>query len=458
MNSLGSAPTAGDPHSRAIPPVRPFSRFLGNNDARMPLWMIPMVYTTGSIATGLILPRLENTYLGTYTHQMSVGAAFAFFSAVSSGMMALTGIVFAIAFVVVQFSALAYSPRLVVLFARSPTLFHALGIFFATFTYSLAALTWTGRGGSENVPLFSTLLVAILLIVSMLSFVRLIQSLNNLQIHNVLEMIGDCGRSVIRSMFPSGDIRAANWHIESEQLELRPLTQTLMYSGAPRVIISFNLGSLVRLAQSADAVIAFECGVGDTLMEDAVLLRVHGARQKISEKALMRAVRRATSRSFEQDPKFAIRLLVDIAIRALSPAVNDPTTAVQALDQIEDLLRRLGHRQLDVGFVRDATGAVRVIFPVPTWQDYLALAFDEIRQFGAMSVQVDRRLRAALVGLRDSIPVAERCVAVRRYLDHLDAMIGRSTFDDQDRATARQADRQGLGLSRRQSESHAPTD
>ena len=118
---------------------------------------------------------------------MSVGSAIAFFSSVSSGMMALTGIVFAIAFVVVQFSALAYSPRLVVMFANDPTLFHTLGIFFATFTYSLVVLMWTDRGGSGTVPQLSTMLVTILLIVSMMAFAKLIQNLNNLQIHNVLQ-------------------------------------------------------------------------------------------------------------------------------------------------------------------------------------------------------------------------------------------------------------------------------
>ena len=95
----------------------------------------------------------------------------------------------------------------------------------------------------------------------------------------------------------------------------------------------------------------------------------------------------------------ALRLLVDIAIRALSPAVNDPTTAVQALDQIEDLMRRLGRLRIETRVARDAAGAVRVIFPASTWEDCLSLAFDEIRQFGAASVQVDRRLRTALHGL-----------------------------------------------------------
>jgi uncharacterized membrane protein len=144
-----------------------------------------MVYTAVSIICGMTLPRLEQAYFAAFVHDLSVGAALAFFSAVSSGMMALTGIVFAIAFVIVQFSAVAYSPRLVVMFGRDPTLFHALGIFFATFAYSLAALVWTDRGGSGTVPLFSTILVIALLIISMLAFVRLIQSINNLQIHIV---------------------------------------------------------------------------------------------------------------------------------------------------------------------------------------------------------------------------------------------------------------------------------
>jgi uncharacterized membrane protein len=187
--------------------------------------------------------------------------------------------------------------------------------------------------------------------------------------------------------------------------------------------------------------------VGDTAVEDSVLMRVYGP-QKLPEAALRRAVHLATSRTFEQDPKYAIRLLVDIAIRALSPAINDPTTAVQALDQIEDLLRRLGRRQLDAGYARDPAGTIRMTFPVPTWEDYLRVSFDEIRQYGASSMQVVRRLRAALAGLADSITVPERSDAVRRYLNHLNLGVGRSAFDDLDQAIALQEDRQGLGLSR----------
>lgn len=425
----------------------------------MPLWLIPMVYTVASLLAGGMLPRLEHEYFTAYTtHGMSASAAMAFFSAVSSGMMALNGIVFAIAFVMVQFSALAYSPRLVVMFASSPALYHTLGIFFATFIYSLAALIWTDRGDSGMVPLFSYLLVTILLMVSLLAFARLIQSINNLQINNVLQTVGSRGRTVIRAMFlriaDNPEFNGSNENDVATELGL--VTQTLAYSNEPRVITRFDIDVLVRLAQKANAIVAIECGVGETRVADTVLMRVYGAAQKLSEQALMRAVHLATTRTFEQDPRYAIRLLVDIAIRALSPAVNDPTTAVQALDQIEDLLRRLGRRQLDAGYARDATGKIRLTFPVPTWEDYLALSFDEIRQFGATSVQVVRRLRSALVGLGDAIAMEDRRDAVLRYLEHLNRGINRSAFDDQDQAAALLEDRQGLGMSRMRHEPKIP--
>src|SRR5262245_57056534 len=352
---------------------------------------------------------------------MSVSAAIAFFSAVSSGMLALTAIVFAIAFVVVQFSAVAYSPRLVVEFSSSPTMFHSLGVFFAIFAYALVALAWTDRGGSGTVPLFSTTLVGVLLIISMVAFARLIQSLDGLQLHNVLEVIGARGRSAIDAMFPdivdSGNVEPA---AEISTAQMRPATQTVIYTDQPLVLNGLDFAALVRLAADADAMIAIEWGIGETLLEHSVLLRVHGANQRLPERELTRAVHLSTARHFEQDPKYAVRLLVDIAIRALSPAINDPTTAVQALDQIEGLLRRLGRRRLDAGYRKDASGAVRVTFPVPTWQDYLGLAFDEIRQFGITSVQVNRRLRAALIGLADTIDIADRRLAVQLYLDHLE--------------------------------------
>ena len=367
-------------------------------------------------------------------------------------MMALTGIVFAMAFVMVQFSAIAYSPRLVLWFARDRMMFHALGAFTATFVYALFALVWVDRGGTGKVPLFSPALVGLMIIVSMLMFARLMQRLGDLQIGNVLHLVGDRGRAVIEDMFRRPDDRsAAPRALEGAiaHARLGPTTQTVKYFGKPRTIARFGVGSLVALARQAGGTIVMACAVGDTLVEGAVLLHVHGAGTPLPEDALLSAVRLGRERTFEQDPKYPIRLLVDIAIKALSPAINDPTTAVQTIDQLEDLLRRLGAAELDAGNVEDENGSLRLVFPTPTWEDYLTLAFDEIRQFGSSSVQVLRRMRAALVGLAESLPSEDRAQAARRYLEHLDHGIEASPFDVEDQRMARQEDRQGIGLSRR---------
>jgi uncharacterized membrane protein len=271
-----------------------------------------------------------------------------------------------------------------------------------------------------------------------------------------LHLVGDQGRAVINDMFrrlngKPGASRACE-SIE-DRARLGRATQTVKYFGKPRAISKFDVDSLVALARQAGGTIVMACAVGDTLVEGTVLLRLHEARESLPEEALFRAVVVGKVRTFEQDPKYPIRLLVDIAIRALSPAINDPTTAVQTIDQLEDLLRRLGSAELQGGHVSDNNGDLRLVFPTPTWEDYLTLSFDEIRQFGASSIQVNRRMRSALVGLLDSLPSQERADAVRRYLKHLDHSVEASPFDLEDRRMALQEDRQGIGLSRRSMDS-----
>jgi uncharacterized membrane protein len=163
------------------------------------------------------------------------------------------------------------------------------------------------------------------------------------------------------------------------------------------------------------------------------------------------AIELGGERTFEQDPKYAIRLLVDIAIKALSPAVNDPTTAVQALDQIEDLLLRLGRRRLEIGAFRDAGGKLRVLIVFPSWEDFLLLAFDEIRFYGANSVQVMRRMMALISEMVSVLP-QERHPALKYWQQRLQSTIERSFGDMEDKLDASAEDRQGLGISRQAKE------
>ncbi len=414
----------------------------------MPVWIIPIVYTVVSLVAALVLPRIEQALALPFDLGISASAALAVLTSIASGMMALTGIVFSVAFVMLQFSAVTYSPRFANRFARDPVLFHALGMFFATFTYALAAAAWADREGSGQVPAISSLLAVGLLFLSLLAFGLLMRRLGDLQITNTLRFIGDQGRTVIRqSLAVSAPGAGAQGNRRAEEVAASVM-QVLRHAGPPRYVQRYDIPSLVSLAQGAGARIRMQCAVGDMMMDGSVMLHVLGGQGPLPEVALRKAVRLGSDRTFEQDPKYPLRLLVDIAIKALSPAINDPTTAVQALDQIEDLLRRLARGELADGCFVDAAGELRLVYPTPDWEDYLALAFDEIRVFGATSVQVMRRLRSALLGLVELLGGNERAASVRKYLEHVDAAIEHSPFDEKDRATARQQDPQGLGLAR----------
>jgi uncharacterized membrane protein len=149
-------------------------------------------------------------------------------------------------------------------------------------------------------------------------------------------------------------------------------------------------------------------------------------------------------RTMEQDPAFPFRIIVDIASKALSPAINDPTTAVLALDQIHHLLRNLAGRRLDTGLVHDRDKRLRLIYRTPDWEDFVSLAVVEIRHFGASSIQVARRLRAMLEDLIQAVP-AERRPPLEAELRRLQRAAERAFSDPEDRAHAAQGDSQGIG-------------
>jgi uncharacterized membrane protein len=408
----------------------------------LPNWGIPISYAVIAFLAGLTLPRIESHWLPGIESGMSPVAAVVIYSSVASGMIALTGVVFSLAFVMVQFSAIAYSPRLVLWIARDRVLWHALGVFTATFLYSLAAIAWLDRNHSGRVPFFSGWMVILLLLASVAMLVALIERISLLQIRRMLTFTGDHGRRVIEKMYSPLETPMAT--AAPEELRRSPVTQTLLHTGPPRAIQALDVAALLTLSSAAGAIVEVLSSSGDFVVEGTLLLRVYGGTKNLDEQALRKAFEMGEERTFEQDPKYAIRMLVDIAIKALSPAINDPTTAVQSLDQIEDLLRRLGRRRLEIGAIRDSGGTLRLVIPHPSWEDFLILAFEEIRFYGATSVQVMRRMRALVSDLILALP-QERHEPLQHYRQRLDATIAKSFENTEDRQEASIEDRQGLG-------------
>jgi uncharacterized membrane protein len=361
----------------------------------------------------------------------------------------LTGITFSLVFVMVQFGSSAYSPRLVAMLARSRIIRHSAGIFVGTFLFALIALAGVDRQDRSFAPTLTTLTAFAWMFASIVALILLIDRVTSLYISSVLNAIGQQGRAVIADIYTpqADDSPPPESAPDTAPWQALPATQTLVYQGGPLAVVAFDLARLVKLAQRADAVVEMAYAVGDTVVDGSPLAFVRGGSRAIQEKRIRSAILLRPERTMAQDPKYSLRLLVDVAIRALSPAVNDPTTAVMALDQIEDLLSRLGRSDLEVGHEVDSQGALRVIYPTPCWDDFLELALLEIMYYGSHSFQVMRRMAVLLKDLETAV-LPSRQAAVRHFGQRLHLSVEHSFDELEYRRDAEELDRQGLGLAR----------
>lgn len=224
-------------------------------------------------------------------------------------------------------------------------------------------------------------------------------------------------------------------------------SRLLLNRGKEGVIVTYHEAALVEEARRADAVIELVPSPGSFVTADKPLFLVHPSDAPVDEGRLQGLIAYSDERTLESDPLYAVRLLVDIAIRALSPAINDPSTAVQTLDRLEALLQLLGRRQLTSGGAHDADGQLRLVVPLPDWDEYLNTSLTEIRRFGEGQMQVARRLRAVLEDLLDAVPDFRR-PSVEKHLRLLDLSVQRGFDLPEERELATVADSEGLGAPR----------
>jgi uncharacterized membrane protein len=201
------------------------------------------------------------------------------------------------------------------------------------------------------------------------------------------------------------------------------------------------------LASRNNCLIEFIPQVGDFITNGDPLFKLYHGGENITDSRLQRAVAIGQERTMQQDPGFAFRIIVDIAVKALSRAINDPTTGVLALDQIHRLLRVVARQQLNTGQVFDKIGQLRLIYRTPNWENFVNLALTEIRHYGNDSIQIVRRLRALLENLINIVP-PQRAVALRAELEILNRSIAHNFYHPEDRANAASADSLGLGGTR----------
>jgi uncharacterized membrane protein len=209
------------------------------------------------------------------------------------------------------------------------------------------------------------------------------------------------------------------------------------------VVVKLDTDALLGEARRADAVIELLHGLGDFVPRGAPLFEFRGG-NPIDRDVLLHAVVLGDERTLDEDLAYGFRLLVDVAVRAVSEAMSDPTTATQAVDRIHDLLRQLVSRPLPDGRYLDAHGELRLLVPTLAWEGYVRLAVDEVRLHGRHSLQVMRRLEAML---RDLIEVAapQRQVVLEHELRLLESAMATAFESDMDRRFATTPDQQGIG-------------
>jgi uncharacterized membrane protein len=306
------------------------------------------------------------------------------------------------------------------------------------------------RGTEENIGQLATAIVIVLTVASICVFLYVVEHVSKqLRPVTVMADVASDGLRVIKAVYPM-KLEHGVVEGESDEQSLGVPSRIISHEGKPGVVLAFDIKTLVDAAIRSACTVEVVPQVGDFVATDDPVFRLYRGGTATGPKELLRCIVLDRERTLEQDPTFVFRIIVDIASKALSPAINDPTTAVLALDQIHNLLREVGLRRLDTGLVHDSTGQLRLVYRTPDWEDFVGLAVTEIRQFGANSTQVVRRMRAMLENLIPLLP-PHRSSVLRKELDLLKSTVDRGFSVPQDRERAEHADFQGLGGRRKSS-------
>jgi len=408
------------------------------------MWALPLVGGVLGAALSNLSAQVERYSAVPDGWTYSSGTALTVLTTVVAASVGLAGFVVTVTVLLVQMATGSFSARYMRVWYRDPILKAVLAVLVGTFTFSYSLLR---RIEGDDLPNLGVTAAGLLLGVGLVLFlVFLDRFIRRMRPVKVAQLVAAEGRRAFRNTTRTwgGPLSSAAAH---EAIGGRPPAFRL-HSARAGAIRAVHGAGIVDWATRHDCVVVLTRAPGDFVSRGAALGDVHGrvADPARAEEELAGMVALGTERTMEQDPAFALRILSDIANKALSPGINDPTTAAQVIDHLEDLLAEIGTTPdlSEVRASRDAGGVVRLVHPAPRWQDFLALGVTEIRQFGATSVQILRRLRAMLVELRDAV-VPVYVVDVDDEIRRLDQTVVEAFGSSVDLDLARVVDRQGLG-------------
>jgi uncharacterized membrane protein len=406
------------------------------------LWVLPLVGAVLGVALGSTDVLVDKAVHLPAEFNYSSSTASTVLSSIVGGAAALTGFVVTVTVLVVQMATQTFSARYMRLWYRDRVLKALLAMLVGTLSFSFTLLRHVG---DKFVPNLGTSIAGLLLLLGLVLFVIFLdRMLHRLRPVAVAALVSEYLDRDFERLITTLTAPEIFWGRPGQIGGTPQLVARCTRRGAIQAV---DIAGLCSWALNHDRLVVVRHAVGDFVPAHAVLIEVFGDGPSDPSDAerLRRMVVLGAERTIEQDPAFAIRIMVDIADKALSAAINDPTTAVQVLNYLGDGLRMIG--TVDVSESRFAGGTAGrrgVVIPVRSWEDYLALATTEIREYGASSIQVMRRMRSMLEELLEEVPEGRR-EPVREELARLDATVAHSFADSVDLDRARTADPQGMG-------------
>lgn len=412
------------------------------------LWFLPMGLAAGYGVLALVIVAFDSALAAWVPYTFVGGASSAqdLLSTIAAAILSMATLGLSITIVALQLASQQFSPRVMRTFFRDRGTKVAIGMLLGTFVYSILVLRSVvpqSEAMEAFVPSVAVSGAFLLTLISLGVFIYYVDHVAHaIRVVHIIEAVAEETRETLGALMGPGTVP------DPTTLPSGPPDAVLNNHRRPGIVTDIDSAGLVALARRHHCCLGIVPYVGDFVPLRAPLARVWfdpGHSGMPTPEQLGDHVALGRERTMGQDAAFGFRQLVDIAEKALSPAMNDPTTAVQAIDQIHDLLRRLATADYPTGYYLDEPGALRAMRPLHRWDDYLDLALTEIRQYGATSVQVQRRLRALLADLTEATRDApERARPITRHLELLELSV-LTGLPEGDRELARVPDEQGLG-------------
>jgi uncharacterized membrane protein len=406
---------------------------------RSSLWTIPIIAIPFAMfATRFahwLDARIQWSFLG-----FGVKGAEALLQATATATLSFLVFTFGSLLVALQVASGQLTPRIIATtLLRNNVVRYTVGLFIFTFLFTLGVQNRL----ESKVYQLPLIIAAVLSLLCFAAFLYLIDyAARLLRPISILTQVGNVGLKVIESVYP--DPSLGSGVPPSQRQKLGPPDRVICHRGTSGIILAANIETLRTAAEKVVGVIELVPQVGDFVAVDEPLFNLYDGARAIDGEVLRTVIAFGSERTMEQDPTFAFRIVVDIALKALSPAINDPTTAVLAIDQLHRMLRSVGRRNLRTDEILDASGRLRVIFRTPNWDDFVRLAFSEIRGCGANNLQIMRRLRAMIENLKETLP-SHRQDELQQQVSLLDREAKRLFRYSEELALAMVADSQGLG-------------